>query len=607
MSNNKKKILFISECSVLATGFSNYGREIIQRIYDSDKYEIAELGTYVKQSDPRLRTVPWKVYGAVPEDHNAAALEEYNKAHEQWGRRQNLGQFGAVVLNDVLLDFQPDYVCSWLDPWMVTIQADTPLRKLYRWIYMPCIDSTPQRQEWLKMYETADYLLGYSDFAVNVMMEQSPKIKTGGSKKLYPMPARPGVDINTFKPPADKGELRHKWRLNPDIPLVVTCMRNQQRKLFCDLIDSFAQYKKENPNDPTAQKAALLIHSTGYDAGQEYWEHIRRLSSNKYMKYYYDGLYRHILHTFQCDGCGVKHIGFAIHLLNARMSNGKAYIKCPACGQQKARTPNTSMGYSREELAEIFGLADLYVQVSIAGADEMPITEAKACGIPVLASANAAMLEKTIIPLDYNGEKMTKRADGKPYSMNKGGIPIKIGYEFVEAATMQLRCYFDRKDLTNKFKILSDKQKLQRLSKAARESVLENCDYDDTVKIWEYVFDNLPAKDRSTTWDKEIKVEDLPQPTIKVPADLTDDQFVDFCYKEILGKKDVDEVGKTTWLENLQQGRSRREVVEYFAQVATQDNSVEILITNYRQRVAQQKDVEQILQKGNMLQGILVC
>ncbi len=601
---SKKKILFVSE---LATGFSNYAKVLIKKMYDSGKYEIAELGTYIKPGDPRINNVPWKVYPAMPADNDEAGQREYAKPHPQWGRQQNLGQFGAAVYDSVLLDFEPDYVLSWMDPWMSTVHMDSPLRKFFRWIYMPCIDSTPQRQEWINMYESADYLMAYSDFAVNVMKEQSPRIRLAGVKKLLPMPARPPMDVDVFYP-QDKGKLREKWGLNKDLPIVLTCMRNQQRKLFCELLDSFAKYKKDNKNDETAQKAVLLIHSSGYDAGQEYWLHLMRLSQHKYMPYHFEGLHKHILHTYQCDACQQRLVGYAIWLLGAKMEQGRAYMDCPKCGQHKLRTPNTSMGYTREELAEVFNLADLYVQVSIAGADEMPASEAKACGVPILISQNAAMAEKASLPIDWEGKKMINKADGTPYTMHKGGIPIKIGYEFHEAATMQRRCYFDRGDLAKKLKVLGNPQKLAQLSQDAVESINDNCDPDATADKWMYAVDNLPARDRATTWEKEINPTELPPSNpnqINVP-NLSNEDFVNWCYREILKAEKIDEDGTKYWLDSLNKGRPRNEIVAYFLQVANKEQEAEILLYRHRTSLAERATMKVVLTNPNLLQGVMI-
>lgn len=592
----KKRILIVNEASFLCTGFSNYGLEIMKRLHATGEYEIAELGTYVSPEDPRIQQVPWKFYAGQPSQQDKQGWEEYNKLSIQWGRQVNLGQFGDWALTRVLLDFKPDYVCNWMDSWMTSPVADSPLRKFFRWIYMPCIDSTPQREEWLRMFESADYLLGYSDFAINVMNEQSPKIHSLGAKKLLPIPARPGVDMNVFKP-MNKDEVKEKWKLQKDLPIVLTCMRNQARKLFCEILDSFADFKNNNKGNKTADKAVLLIHSSGYDAGQEYWTHLLRLSTKKWMPHYCEGLLKHVLHTFICDGCGSKHIDYMIKLNDVVFENGRAYIPCVVCGQRKCRTPNTSLGYSREEMAEVFNLADLYVQCSIAGADEMPATEAKACGVPILASAYAALEEKTT-------KIKEKNADDSPYTMHLGGVPVRINHYFTEAATMQTRAYFDRKDLTKKLEILLDKSKLKKLSSEALYSIKENCDYDSIVKKWKYVFDNLPMKDRASTWFKPLNDADAPITSVNVPDGMSDEQFVDWCYTEIL-KTGVDAVGRQTWLENLSVGRPRREIVEYFASVKNKDKQAEMILMQYREQMEKIAKMQTVQTNPNLLKGIL--
>jgi len=50
----KKRILFCGEASFLNTGFSTYYRELIPRLVATGKYEIAEMGSYAHQQDPRV-------------------------------------------------------------------------------------------------------------------------------------------------------------------------------------------------------------------------------------------------------------------------------------------------------------------------------------------------------------------------------------------------------------------------------------------------------------------------------------------------------------------------------------------------------------------------
>ena len=45
----KKKILFVTKSHKLASGFGTYAKEILQRIYDTGKYEIAQLAIALQQ------------------------------------------------------------------------------------------------------------------------------------------------------------------------------------------------------------------------------------------------------------------------------------------------------------------------------------------------------------------------------------------------------------------------------------------------------------------------------------------------------------------------------------------------------------------------------
>jgi hypothetical protein len=67
----KKRVLWVSEASFMNTGFSVQAMECLKRLYDLDKYELGELGSYVQDNDPRGMEVPWKFYGATPsqEEH----------------------------------------------------------------------------------------------------------------------------------------------------------------------------------------------------------------------------------------------------------------------------------------------------------------------------------------------------------------------------------------------------------------------------------------------------------------------------------------------------------------------------------------------------------
>jgi hypothetical protein len=43
-TTTKKRIFIANDASILDTGYGVYGKEIISRIHNSDKYTVAELG-----------------------------------------------------------------------------------------------------------------------------------------------------------------------------------------------------------------------------------------------------------------------------------------------------------------------------------------------------------------------------------------------------------------------------------------------------------------------------------------------------------------------------------------------------------------------------------
>src|ERR1044072_7863047 len=103
---NKKKILFVNEATFLNSGFATYGHELLTRLYDSGRYEIAELACYGTPHDQRQYELPWKYYWNQP-------------ATADWERvgyfPDSVHQFGAFRFNDVVLDYQPDIVCDFRD------------------------------------------------------------------------------------------------------------------------------------------------------------------------------------------------------------------------------------------------------------------------------------------------------------------------------------------------------------------------------------------------------------------------------------------------------------------------------------------------------------
>lgn len=448
----KIKVLFVSEASFLHTGFSTYANNVLMRLHENPRIECAELGSYGKASDPRAHSIPWKFYSNVPETQQEEQAFQANY--------QKL-QFGLFKYEEVMRDFQPDIILLHRDWWMDEGLVNHPITKKSHVIWMACVDSYPQKWEWMKSFQEVDTLIGYAHFGRKVIEDQSRE-RLAGLNNIQPMDvkmvAQAGVNPEEFYP-LDKAEVRKKYNIDPSAKIIGTVMRNQPRKLFPRIMDSFSDFMSQHPD--TAANTFLLLHTGIPDVGFDIPESMFRA-----------GIEHRTLFSIKCSSCQenfVEHWGFHTRA-------------CRSCGAKTLVTPNTANGLNNEKFNEVYNLMDLYVQGSIAGADEMPATEAKACGIPVTCTDYAAMYEK---------------------NRNGGGLPIRVETMYTEAETMQNRAMFCRKSLTeNMEKVLSSDFTQKRLSAEARQTVLDHYNWDLTAKKWEAAIMDADLKGRKV-WERK--------------------------------------------------------------------------------------------------------
>ena len=547
----KRRILFCGEASFLSTGFSVYSHEVIKRLYDTGKYEIAEIGSYAKDGDQRSVDVPWQFYPVMPADNNPEALAAFNG--------KNTNQFGEWRFTDVLLDFRPDIVWDHRDWWMSEFQGRHPLRKNYHWCIMPTVDGEPQRDKWIDTYKQADSVFCYSQYGYNVLKEQSR-----GKINLCEI-ASPCADINVFKPVDDKQEHKSKMGFAPDTYIIGMVARNQKRKLYGDLIEMYAsllsKLKKSGKRD-LASKIYLYLHTTYPDSGFDIARFVR---DNK--------VGTRVLMTYFCNKCKT---------MFPTTFKGEVTF-CANCNQYGAFAPHANAHCSREQLAAIYNLFDVYVQYTICEGYGMPCREAKACGVPVFAVNYSAM---------------------EDHANSPGGTPIRVERFFHECMieTEQKRALPDNDDCANKLitHIKKGKAHLQSLGQKGRDHIMEIMEdtnlprgsWDRVAKLWEKHFDTCPVPDRATTWDfTEPK---LIHPNSNVPNNLDNAAFVKWCCVNIYRRPDlVNSYDMYELVKNLNSGfrqessgcpfchRSnririgRQEIVNYFTNLVSEHNQAE--------------------------------
>lgn len=621
----KKRVLFVGEASFLNTGFSTYYRELLPRLAATNKYEIAEFGSYASTNDPKVKSFingRWKFYGNNPEtDEEKQLFNQQDPAQPG----QNTNQFGRWKFEHVLADFKPDIVIDIRDWWMVAFQERSPFRQYFKWLVMPTVDSIPQKEEWINTYNGANYVMAYSDFGIDSLRRSSPKLELRmdppGKKgfvglnrqpgRLHPVPLRPGVDAKTFyvRTEEEKAETRRKWGLKGDVPTVLLVQRNQARKRIAEVINAFALMKNKYSGNETIDRAVLLMHTGWPDNSMsiDYPRVIERIQRG-----YHGmpgggrkGIINEVCNTFMCtdEKCGDVFVAPAIHLRRS------AIIPCPKCGKQSARTPNTGHGLTREQLSEVYAMADVMIQASIAEGCGMPVQEAKACGTPVLVTDYAAIAEKGRKCEEY------EHVDQENSTVHLGGETLEVAYLYEEPETTCWRAHTSLEDMADKMaKMLMDEEYRKQKSKEARECVELNYDWDKNYKEWEWILDHVSPLDRSETWDKPVKIISISKE--QPPADLNDQQFVEWCYVNLLGygnPGNIDANGLKTWMQKLmvdgQQGippaQSRGQIYQFFRQQAEAQNTQEMLRAGLIGKQPEEATKEQ-KQDDDCFQGVIL-
>ena len=485
---SKKRILICSEASYTLSGFGVYAKEVISRLYNSGKYEIAEFCQFGMVNDPR-DVFPWKVYPNMvgPQD-------------PRFGDYQSGGnQFGAWRFERVLIDFKPDFVFSYLDPWMFMYQETTPLRKYFHRIIMPTCDSVPQQEEWIDNFCHADAVFAYTDWAIDVFKNQS-----GGLMKTE-QALSPGVTLDEYKPVINKLEHKRKFGFPNDINIVGTVMRNQRRKLYPDLMDAFNLFLdkcREEGNHELAQKTYLYFH-VAYPDNKGCWN-LPRLIKEK-------GLGHKILFSYICRNCRAI---FATPFQDAK-------TVCPRCNVAAAVTPRVEHGFTSAEMHDMYNLFDVYVQYANCEGCGMPAIEAAACGVPVMAVDYSAMAD------------VVRKVNGFPIRVES--LHRVVDEDAYKAAP-------DNKDLANKlYKFLSlPISERQKKSIETREKVKHYYTWDRTAGILMDYIDKTELTGLQGQWDAPPSYLQPRAEAKDCPPNLGNEEYVDWMLTNVLG--DVSQV-----------------------------------------------------------------
>jgi len=473
---SKKKVLLVAENHNLASGFGTYAKNLLERLHASGKYELAEFCIYAPPS--MGKEVPWKFYGNAPE------ADEPKEQHDLYNGNPN-NQFGAWRFDKVVLDFKPDIVLTYRDPWMDMFISKSPLLPYFHWVWMPTVDSDPQKQSWIEGFAKTDAILCYSEFGIKTLE------KDAGHLLNIKGCASPGIDPKIYKP-YDKKQIRQELGLDPNVNIVGTVMRNQKRKLFPELIKSFSKFLKVAPPEIKDNTYLLLHTSYPEKMGWNLGYHISE-----------EEVGSRVLTTYVCKNCKQYKIDFFKDTLNY----------CERCKSISCVMPSVSFGLEVPDLVKIYNCMDLYVQYAICEGFGMPQVEATACGVPI-ASSNYSAMEDVI--------QWTK------------GYPIKIQKMYRELETNAERVFPDNDHLVEimiNHLMLSPEDKAKK-SAEVRQATVERYDWDDCAKAWMDYIDVYKPVGKQGKWGYPPELYDIPAEMPKVD----NNQFVEWLYNAVLNQ-----------------------------------------------------------------------
>jgi glycosyltransferase involved in cell wall biosynthesis len=355
----------------------------------------------------------------------------------------------------------------------------SPFRQNYHWTIMPTVDSIPQKEQWLETYRNADSIFTYTEFSRDYL-------KNNGINVLGMAP--PAADHEVFKPVPDRLAHRKHWGLHKDVFIIGTVMRNQRRKLYPDLIQSFRKFLDTSP--ALADKTYLYIHTSYPDNGWDIPQLLREA-----------GVGNKVLFTYICPQCGY----IAPHFF---AGSTKA---CNRCGNYTATLPSVHVGVTPAEMASILNFMDLYIQYSICEGFGMPQVEAAACGTP-FAAVNYSAMESVLKNLD--------------------GIPIPVQRMFREPESGSFRALPDNdKFVAILQSFLGSPQPIRK--QKGRKTYLackQHYDWDKTAKVWEDHFDKLEPTDK---WNGPPQIR-MPNP--QVPQNVSNEEFVKWVVANVWGE-----------------------------------------------------------------------
>jgi len=475
--SNKPRVLICGENHTGKAGFAKITREYCSKLHAAG-YEVAELSNAGHTDHIDRNFCKWHFYGGLPDPFERAEYEA--DPQNMWSKWR---------FDEVLLDFKPDYVYTFLDHWNCSHIFNSPFRKFFRLGFMGCVDSEPVKIDWLNQIESADDVFGYTDWTLDIANKQSAFIHDRGSTP-------PGADFSVYKTNPDRKKHRELAGVNANWLIAGMIARNQKRKLFPDLfaglrilIDKYGQSHKE-----LVDRIKLYIHTSIPDMGYDIPYLIKEY-----------GLCNRILTTYICRSC--KHT-FVSHFRGERTS-------CLFCKNPAAFLPRVEFGVEENVLADIINLFDVYLQVCTNEGLGMPQVEAAACGVPIMAT-------------DYSATSdVVKKLEG---------YPLAVQQLFKEVETQAYKAVPDNNSMADRLFEFFSLPELERKKKGlkARLATLKYFNYDKSIKK---LMDQIDKTNLDPNrWNAPAQIVNIPT---QIPHFENFYDLIEWAIINILGRPDL--------------------------------------------------------------------
>jgi len=446
----KKRILFHSSFSKLKTGFGTNSRTVLTALYNTGKYDICEYAAgAVKWSDPLCESVPWKCYGALPDDNREISHIEDPGAIKDIA-------YGALNLDRVVKEFKPDVYIGAEDFWAFRgIWGKTWWNKITTCIWTT-LDSLP-------LYPLAvDHASQIKNFWVWASFAEREMHRLGHK---HVKTVHGCFDTSKFFPTTEEKKKELKKHFGIEGPVFGFVFRNQLRKLVISLLEGFKEFKRK---DKTGAK--LLLH-TNYSEGWNIPAAIKELGIKN----------EDVLTTYLCRKCRQFEI---------KPFTGQG-MDCKLCGGKKCQGNSSVVdALTQEQLNLVYNVMDGYVHPATSGGLEMPIVEAMLAGLPVAT-----------IPYSY-GEEFTDN-----------GFVFKLPYdEYRECASNFIKATpkisYIASFMENVTKKLKDRYK--EYGREGRRWALKEFDIKRVVSVVEDLIDSSPFTEFDFNFEKPERNENYP-------------------------------------------------------------------------------------------------